>query len=558
MKFQRLSHLMLFLVFFQITGAQETNKPNFIFYLADDQDHLDYGAYGNPKVHTPALDKLASEGMLFKKVYAGQAICASSRSQIFTGLYAMENGCMANHLPVKSDVLSITYYLKSAGYEVVLAGKSHVKPSSVFSWSKYFPPINQRYLPLESIDTYLENVNKPFCLIIASDLPHGPYPSDTDYTKEDIYQLPYNGTWVANWKPGYYQNIKDDNMQLEQVLEMVDNHGFKDNTLFAYSSDHGITGKYGVSEPGLRVPLVIRWPGNIVPQSTSETLISLIDLLPTFLDIIDVNIPEEMDGKSFYNTLKGEIEIVHKYIYGISTRQNIQKCAVFPSRMIRGQQFKFIRNYNSVDLVESNYGANSNVNAFIEIGANRFPSVPYEELYDLNADPYENDNLISNSTYQNKKEELATALEAWMQDQNDFLLTHKMPLLCPTLHPLDKNSQWNTVSSELEGTLSTNDYIPLHYNCSVLGLSDLNTVKNSNLFSISENPIKNWLQLKFNTVDAYRVTLYNLKGQQLLQKDYNKIDNTTINTRFLKRGVYIVSSYSKNTKQLSNLKFIKQ
>ncbi len=145
-----------------------------------------------------------------------------------------------------------------------------------------------------------------------------------------------------------------------------------------------------------------------------------------------------------------------------------------------------------------------------------------------------------------------------MQDQNDFLLTHKMPLLCPTLHPLDKNSQWNTVSSELEGTLTTNDYISLHYNCSVLGLSDLNTVKNSNLFSISENPIKNWLQLKFNTVDAYRVTLYNLKGQQLLQKEYNKIDNTTINTRFLKRGVYIVSSYSKNTKQLSNLKFIKQ
>jgi hypothetical protein len=92
----------------------------------------------------------------------------------------------------------------------------------------------------------------------------------------------------------------------------------------------------------------------------------------------------------------------------------------------------------------------------------------------------------------------------------------------------------------------------------VLGLSDLNIVKNSNLFSISENPIKNWLQLKFNTVDAYQVTLYNLKGQQLLQKEYNKIDNTTISTRFLKRGVYIVSSYSKKTKQLSNLKFIKQ
>ena len=66
---------------------------------------------------------------------------------------------------------------------------------------------------------------------------------------------------------------------------MVDNHGLKNNTLFAYAADHGITGKYSVSEPGLRVPLVIRWPGNIAPQSTSETLLSLIDVFPTFLDI---------------------------------------------------------------------------------------------------------------------------------------------------------------------------------------------------------------------------------------------------------------------------------
>ena len=513
MKFQRPSFLILFLVFFQITEAQETNKPNFIFYLADDQDQLDYGAYGNPNVHTPAVDQLASEGMLFNKVYAGQAICAPSRSQIFTGLYAMENGCMANHLPVKSGILSITDYLKSAGYEVVLAGKSHVKPSSVFSWSKYFPPINQRYLPLTSIDTYLENVNNPFCLIIASDLPHGPYPSETDYTKEDIYQLPYNGSWVANFKPGYYQNIKDDNAQLEQVLEMVDNHGLKNNTLFAYAADHGITGKYSVSEPGLRVPLVIRWPGNIAPQSTSETLLSLIDVLPTFLDIAGANVPEELDGKSFYTTLKGNTEIVHEYVYGISTRQNIQKCTVFPSRMIRGQQFKFIRNYNSVDVVASNLGENPYINAFLEIGANKFPTVPYEELYDLDADPYEQNNLITDSTYQNKKEELAAALEDWMLDQNDFLITYKMPLLFPTLYPLDINSQWNLVSSELEGSLSENDYIPLHYN-SVLGVSDFNATEYSSLFSIFKNPIMEELPLVFSAVGSYQIKLFNLRGQQ--------------------------------------------
>ena len=556
MKFQRPSFLILFLVFFQITEAQEIDKPNFIFYLADDQDQLDYGAYGNPNVHTPAVDQLASEGMLFNKVYAGQSVCAPSRSQIFTGLYAMENGCVANHLPVKSDVLSITDFLKSAGYEVVLAGKSHVKPNSVFDWSEYFPSIDHRYLPMTSIDTYLENVNSPFCLIIASDFPHGPYPSDTDYTKEDIYQLPYNGSWVANFKPGYYQNIKDDNGQLEQVLEMVDNHGLKNNTLFAYAADHGITGKYSVSEPGLRVPLVIRWPGNITPQSTSETLLSLIDVLPTFLDIAGANVPEGLDGKSFYNTLKGNSEIVHEYVYGISTRQNIQKCTVFPSRMIRGQKFKFIRNYNSVDVVASNLGENSYINAFIEIGANSFPTVPYEELYNLDEDPYEQNNLISEPTHQNKKEELAKALDNWMLDQNDFLVTYKMPLLFPTLHPLDINSQWNLVSNELEGTLSENDYIPLHYN-SVLGVSDFNAAEYPSLFSIFKNPITEELPLVFSSAGSYQVTLFNLSGQQLLQVDYDNVDSATIDTRFLERGVYIVSSYSKDTKQFSTIKFIK-
>ena len=75
-----------------LEAQQVTALPNFIFYLADDQDQLDYGVYGNPKVHTPAVDALANEGMRFTNFYTSQAICAPSRSQIFTGMFPFKNG----------------------------------------------------------------------------------------------------------------------------------------------------------------------------------------------------------------------------------------------------------------------------------------------------------------------------------------------------------------------------------------------------------------------------------------------------------------------------------
>ncbi len=446
-----------------LEAQQVTALPNFIFYLADDQDQLDYGVYGNPKVHTPAVDALANEGMRFTNFYTSQAICAPSRSQIFTGMFPFKNGCMANHLPVKPNIKTVIDYMESAGYDVVLAGKGHVKPNSVFQWSKYFMSVNHRYLPLEELDDYLQKTKKPFCVFVTSDYPHGPYPETSNYSKKDIYKLPYDRGNFKNFKTGYYQNIEDDNTQLERVLKMVDSYGLKDNSVFIYASDHGISGKWGVAEQGLKVPFVVRWPGVVASNSVSESLLNFVDVLPTFLDIIGAKIPESIDGKSFYSILKGNNQTVHKFVYSLATKQNIQQCKVFPTRAIRNSRYKFIRNYNSVDVVASNYGANPVINKFIKKGADSFPNVPFEELYDLENDPYQSKNLINKSGLQEVKKELSDALQSWMEDQNDFLVYQKMPLLKPTLHPLDRNSKWNKVSSDIEEKLNENDYYPLHY-----------------------------------------------------------------------------------------------
>ncbi len=466
MRNNRLTHyiLLISLLYFNPFYAQQESKtPNIVFYLSDDQDLLDYGVYGNPNVQTSNADLLASQGMKFSNFYTGQAICAPSRSQIFTGMYPVKNGCMANHIGVKPDIKSITTLLKESGYEVVLAGKSHVKPNKVFDWTHYFPKINNRYLPLEQIDDYLKNVNKPFCLIIASDYPHGPYPQTSNYSKADIFKLPYDPSYIGNHKPGYYQNIQDDNDQLGQVLNMVDNYGLKENTMFIYASDHGLSGKWSLKEQGLRVPFIVRWPGKIKPNTTSETLLTLVDVLPTILEVSNTEIPSEIDGKSFLETLYGSKMKIHDYVFGVSTRQNIRECKIFPSRMIRGNRYKLIRNFNSVEVVNSNLGNNPVINEFAKIGAESFPNVPYEELYDLEKDPYQKVNLIDNPKYKKIRNRLSVALENWMKSQEDFLLDNPISVLKPTLHPLDKNSKWNNVPDDLIGKINDEDYVKLHY-----------------------------------------------------------------------------------------------
>ena len=110
MKINRSTHYLalIFLLFFKSFYAQQESKPtNVIFYLSDDQDLLDYGVYGNPKVETSNADLLATQGIKFTNFYTGQAICAPSRSQIFTGMYPVKNGCMANHISVKPNIKSI-------------------------------------------------------------------------------------------------------------------------------------------------------------------------------------------------------------------------------------------------------------------------------------------------------------------------------------------------------------------------------------------------------------------------------------------------------------------
>ena len=438
-----------------------SDKPNFIFYLSDDQDQLDYSIYGNDLVESSAVEELASKGMVFNNFYTAQAICSPSRSQLLTGMYPVKNGCYANHIPVKSNISSITKYLKQAGYDVYLAGKSHVKPNSVFNWSHYFPLKDKRYFQLNKIKDFITNAKKPYCIFIASTFPHGPFINDQNYTKKDVLMQPYED-YIPNFKPSYYSNIKKDNDQLQQVLNIVDSVD-NENIMFFYASDHGISGKWGVYEKGLRAPLVIRWPKNIKEGTRYDGLLSFVDIMPTILDIAGAEIPKDIDGKSFADVFINNNTQINKYVYGVGTKQNVRDAKIFPSRSIRDEKFKYIINFNSIEVYENNFTDNDILNQFIEIGAKAFPNTPYEELYDLSNDPYEKNNIANSKEFFSIKRKLNNELRKWMKDQNDFVDDGKIAIIKPTLHPLDKESKWTKVPEKLIGKIKDNNYIKSHY-----------------------------------------------------------------------------------------------
>ena len=454
--------LILFtLTFFSKDKSLKNDKPNFIIYLSDDQDVLDYNIFGNENVQSIGVNKLAKEGITFTNFHTGQAICAPSRSQLYTGLYPLKNGSYTNHTHVRSNTLTVVQRLKEIGYEVVLAGKGHVGPSNIFDWDLFIQKVENKKLDLKKIDKYLKNVERPFCLILASDYPHGPHPSKSQYKVSDIKKHPYDFN-INPKKTGYYEFIKNDDNQLSNILNIVEKNGMKDNSVFIYAADHGYSGKYSLYQKGIKIPLIMRWPDKIKPGSKSNSLLTIVDLLPTMIEIAGGTI-YDFDGKSFLPILENKKNEVNEYIYGVATRQNVQSTFVFPSRMVSNGKFKLIRNYNSYEVYSENLTKNNAINHFIEIGAKKFKRIPFEELYNLEKDPYEKNNLAKNKEYMDIKNALLVKLDDWMADQNDFVGVGKMPLIKPTLHRLDENSKWKTVDDSFVGKLKSNDYMITHY-----------------------------------------------------------------------------------------------
>ena len=442
------------------------SRPNIIFFLADDQSISDHTSYGNDKVPTEVTQAFSQESLVFNNAFTGQAICAPSRSMLLTGLYPLRNGCFINHTAIRPGLKTLPTYLREQGYDVLLVGKSHLKPADQFPWTQWIPPVKKEGYPrpgisIQAVDEYLGEREKPFCLIIASEYPHGPYFKESKFKPEAVSLPPfqYDNLGSRNYFGRYYTSIEEKENEFAAILDLVDKHDLKNETIVFYADDHGMArGKFTVYKSGLNVAFMVRWPGNIQP-GRSNALVSFADFVPTVLDLADKKTsPKSLnfDGKSLLSIFEGLSTHQHQYLYGVGNSQGIQNRHIFPQRSIYDGRYNYIYSFNANERLAKLNVKDPVSYYFYKFGADKHKETPEEELYDTLNDPFEMNNLAKDAELHSIKSQLKTALFSWMNSQKDYLSeSGTIPFFNVWRHELDaQGPQFNYhISADKVGSL---------------------------------------------------------------------------------------------------------
>ncbi|MGA0134102.1 MAG: sulfatase [Opitutales bacterium] len=359
-------------------GAAKASVPNVVIINADDMGWGDLGCYGNRVNPTPNLDRLASQGMRFTSFYAAQAVCTSSRVGLMTGCYPNRLGLggialgPSSKLGLAESEQTMGTIFRQAGYRTCAVGKWHlgdapqflppahgfdesmVIPYSNDMWPKgYFPGDESRKMKYPPLPRYTDGYrmglvddwadmdeltsvqgfrgmkfirdlarrSKPFFLYLATSMPHTPLGASKDFK--------------GKGPTPYAETLADLDRMVGAIMRVLDDMKVAENTILIFTSDNGPwlnfgkhagsaghfrEGKGTTFEGGVRVPLIVRWPGKVEAGSVSGALSSNIDLLPTVIEACGLSSPAlPIDGLSFLPVLKGERAKVREdfaYYYG--------------------------------------------------------------------------------------------------------------------------------------------------------------------------------------------------------------------------------------------------
>jgi len=353
-----------------------TRKPNIIFILADDLGYGDLGCYGQKRIRTPALDRMAAEGVRFTQAYAGSTVCAPSRCVLMTGLDTGHCHVRGNALvPLRPEDVTVAEVLKAAGYATALVGKwglgepgtTGVPNKKGFDYfygylnqvhaHNYYPDYlwkNEEKAPLpnevtqgvatkrgawsadliaqEALAFIERSKDKPFFLYYSPTIPHAnneagkngmEVPSDEPYTGESWPQVEKNfAAMVTRLDAG-----------VGRIMALLARLGIDQSTIVFFTSDNGphkegghdasffessgaVRGtKRDLYDGGIRVPMIVRWPGRIKPAATSDAAWAFWDFLPTAAEIAGAKCPGGLDGVSVLPAILGRPWKGHEYLY---------------------------------------------------------------------------------------------------------------------------------------------------------------------------------------------------------------------------------------------------
>ncbi len=451
-------------------------KPNILFLLSDDHSYPYLGCYGNKDVRTPNLDRLASQGMRFDRMFVGCPQCVPSRACLMTGRSAVAIRMVRFTSPLPAEVPALPDLLRDkAGYFTGVAGRTYHldgPPTKTPQGASVIGAILDRE-GLRTFTNRLDYVEKPgpmrdfggklarflaaapkdkpwFFWLGFSD-PHHPWDTQGPRGVPDPAKL----TLPAHLPdlPGvrgdlarYIAEVEHLDADVQSVLDVLDQRGLADNTVVIFMGDNGMAlphGKGALTDPGIHVPLLVRWPGVVRPGAVTRTLVSGEDFAPTLLEIAGVAPLKEMSGVSYLKLLRGEAFEGRRYIFAErgphggdgGMKPEILASTFDLSRCIRSANFKLIYNctpHQAVAPVDSQRDPGwQQMKAALAEGklAPEFvrayfttPRSTYE-LYDLGADPSELTNLAGNKKYAEVERELKEALTEKMVRDWDFLPT---------------------------------------------------------------------------------------------------------------------------------------
>jgi len=437
-----------------IAASAKAKPPNFVVFLADDFSFNDLGCWGSPDAKTPHLDKLASQGVKLKRCYTAAPTCSPTRAALYTGLYPVKNGAHPNHSSVKPGTKSLPHYLKPLGYRVGIVGKTMIRPLESFPFdyvTSHNAPVRQPNakkrrkqrtvnadeLDFDAIEQYITtDDSEPFCLIVASHQPHGPWDRGdaASYKADKLTMPPYlvDTPETRAERTHYLAEVTFLDAEVGRVLRLLEETGQEESTLFIFLSEQGAglpNAKYNLYDPGIRSAAIARWPGKIAARSENNALMSYVDVVPTLVEFAGGEPVPGLDGRSFADVLLREADKHSEYVFAQATSLGVNGVKTpYAIRAVIDERYKCIWNLNHENEFPCNRDAHQSASAWRKLALKdpdarnrleRFLHRPEIELYDLKADPWEQTNIADDPANRETLSRLRQRLVTWMEDQGD-------------------------------------------------------------------------------------------------------------------------------------------
>lgn len=414
------------------------SQPNFVYIIADDVSWNDFGCYGHPSVKTPRIDQLAANGMRFTNAYLTASSCSPSRCSIISGRYPHNNGAAELHTPLPESQIPFPLLLKEAGYYSVQAGKSHFGQAALRAFDHAYEREGAGSGGEERWVQCLQErpKDKPFFAWFAAFDAHRAWQADDFGTPHDpatVVVPPYlvDAEDTRQDLASYYNEIARFDFYIGEVVKELENQGVLDNTVIFVMADNGRPFprcKTRVYDSGMKTPLVIHWPEGIKEKgSVCNSLLSVVDLAPTIVDLAGLEQQEMFQGNSFAGLFDDPRQAFRRYVFSEHNWHDFEA----HERMVRSKDFLYVLNERSQfpnggpadskrSLSQEDLNRARDAGQLTAAQADNFMSPrPREELFLVHDDPEQLLNLASVPRYQEVLEDFRLVMQQWREATKD-------------------------------------------------------------------------------------------------------------------------------------------